>query len=212
MALLRATGIAPGQWHPRRWQRGIDTGRQGRAHGQRHPCPGNAAPTAGGGTESAGSGLRAWATRHHHPAMPREQGQRRSAGWQRLPNAAETVRQARRRESGREPARAAAIQLQNPTEQPGKSKRFPAPPVHTASRRIRREIYAIHSRFVAAFREAAEHLRAHKFLPSLPVRRPAVWPQRSGGQTVPVGARSGNGNDRSDLRSNSRARPWELGH
>jgi hypothetical protein len=32
--------------------------------------------------------------------------------------------------------------------------------VHAASRRIRREIYEMYYRFVAAFREAAEQLRA----------------------------------------------------
>lgn len=39
----------------------------------------------------------------------------------------------------------------------------------------------------------------------------AVWPQRSGGQAASFGIGPGSGSDRSELRSNSRARPWELG-
>ena len=66
----------------------------------------------------------------------------------------------RRRESGKEPAGAAAIRSQNPLAQPAKTKRSPAPLVHAASRRIRREIYEMYARFVAAFREAAEQLKA----------------------------------------------------
>jgi len=66
----------------------------------------------------------------------------------------------RRQESGREPVGAAAIHTQNPHGQPVKTKKSPAPLVHAASRRIRREIYEMYARFVATFREAAEHLRA----------------------------------------------------
>ena len=66
----------------------------------------------------------------------------------------------RRQESGREPVGAAAIRTQNPHGQPVKTKKSPAPLVHAASRRICREIYEMYARFVVAFREAAEHLRA----------------------------------------------------
>jgi hypothetical protein len=68
--------------------------------------------------------------------------------------------EARRKESGKEPAGAAAIRSQNPTSQPAKTKRSPAPLVHAASRRVRQEIYRMYGLFVAAFREAAEHLKA----------------------------------------------------
>ena len=39
-------------------------------------------------------------------------------------------------------------------------KRSPAPLVHAASKRMREEIYRVYALFVAAFREAAEHLKA----------------------------------------------------
>ncbi|HEX3128484.1 MAG TPA: hypothetical protein VH394_14230 [Thermoanaerobaculia bacterium] len=67
---------------------------------------------------------------------------------------------ARRKESGKEPAGAAAIQAQSPLSQPAKSKRSPAPLVHAASRRVRQELYRMYGLFVAAFREAAEQLKA----------------------------------------------------
>jgi hypothetical protein len=60
-----------------------------------------------------------------------------------------------------------------------------APLVHAASRRIRREIYEMYARFVAAFREAAEHLRAEdrsvkfpegSFPPGLPFVRAGLAP------------------------------------
>jgi REP element-mobilizing transposase RayT len=66
----------------------------------------------------------------------------------------------RRKESGKEPAGAAAVRAQNPLSQPTKTKRSPAPLVHAASRRVRQEIYRMYGLFVAAFREAAEHLKA----------------------------------------------------
>jgi REP element-mobilizing transposase RayT len=68
--------------------------------------------------------------------------------------------EARRKESGKEPAGATVIQSQNPTSQPARTKRSPAPLVHAASRRVRQEIYRMYGLFVAAFREAAEHLKA----------------------------------------------------
>jgi REP element-mobilizing transposase RayT len=91
----------------------------------------------------------------------------------------------RRKESGREPAGAAVIRSQNPLGQPAKTKRSPAPLVHAASRRIRREIYEMYARFVTAFREAAEQLRAGdrsakfpdgSFPPSLPFVRVELVP------------------------------------
>ena len=67
---------------------------------------------------------------------------------------------ARRRESGKEPVGAAAIRSQSPLSQPAKSKRSPAPLVHAASRRVRQELYRMYGLFVAAFRDAAEQLKA----------------------------------------------------
>ena len=68
--------------------------------------------------------------------------------------------EARRKESGKEPAGAATIRSQNPTSHPVKTKKSPAPLVHAASRRVRQEIYRMYGLFVAAFREAAEQLKA----------------------------------------------------
>ena len=53
-----------------------------------------------------------------------------------------------------------AIRAQDPHDRPAKLKRSPAPLFHAASRRVRRELYEGYARFVAAFREAAEQLRA----------------------------------------------------
>lgn len=94
---------------------------------------------------------------------------------------------ARRKESGREPAGAAAIRSQNPLGQPAKTKRSPAPLVHAASKRVREEIYRMYGIFVAAFREAAEHLKAGdrsarfpegSFPPGLPFVKAGLVPGR----------------------------------
>ena len=49
---------------------------------------------------------------------------------------------------------------QSPLSQPAKTKRSPAPLIHAASRRVRQELYRMYGLFVAAFREAAEQLKA----------------------------------------------------
>ena len=54
----------------------------------------------------------------------------------------------------------AAILAQHPHDSPVRPKKSPAPRVHAASRAARREYYEAYSHFVAAFREAAERLRA----------------------------------------------------
>ena len=86
-----------------------------------------------------------------------EQYRKRIAG---LVDAIVAVAAARRKESGREAAGVAAIRAQNPLSEPAKTKRSPAPLVHAASKRVREEIYRMYGLFVAAFREAAEHLKA----------------------------------------------------
>jgi hypothetical protein len=55
---------------------------------------------------------------------------------------------------------AAAILCQHPHGRPRDSKRSPAPLFHTVSARVRRELWVAYRLFVAAFREAAEKLRA----------------------------------------------------
>jgi REP element-mobilizing transposase RayT len=89
--------------------------------------------------------------------VPAEQYRQRIAGLvETIIAAAET----RRKESGREPAGVEKVRVQNPFGQPAKTKRSPAPLVHAASRLVRREIYKMYAMFVAAFREAAEQLKA----------------------------------------------------
>jgi len=94
---------------------------------------------------------------------------------------------AHRKQSGREPAGAAAIRSQNPLTQPARTKRSPAPLVHAASKRMREEIYRMYAIFVAAFREAAEHLKAGdrsarfpegSFPPGLPFVQAGLVPVR----------------------------------
>ena len=53
-----------------------------------------------------------------------------------------------------------AILTQNPQSQPAKTKRSPAPAVHAATRAVRRELRNAYFGFVAAYRNAAEKLRA----------------------------------------------------
>ena len=66
----------------------------------------------------------------------------------------------RRSRTGSQPLGASAIRGQHPHDRPARSKRSPAPLVHTASARVRRELWEGYSWFVAAFRTAAEKLRA----------------------------------------------------
>jgi REP element-mobilizing transposase RayT len=62
--------------------------------------------------------------------------------------------------TGRRPLGPAAILAQNPESRPLKTKRSPAPAVHAASRVVRRELRNAYFLFVAAYRSAAEKLRA----------------------------------------------------
>jgi len=54
----------------------------------------------------------------------------------------------------------AAILKQHPHQRPNRPKKSYAPLVHAASRKVRRELYEGYRAFVAAYREAAEKLRA----------------------------------------------------
>ncbi len=56
-----------------------------------------------------------------------------------------------------------AIRIQEPHKAPENLKRSPAPLFHAASRKVRRELYEAYKQFVAAFRDAAERLRAGEF-------------------------------------------------
>jgi len=98
---------------------------------------------------------------------------------------AEVIKEARiaREAKGVEPLGADAIRRQPPHARPLRTKKSPAPLFHAASRRAYLQLREGYSRFVAAFREAAEKLRAGdrlvsfpegSFPPALPFVRPAT--------------------------------------
>jgi hypothetical protein len=72
----------------------------------------------------------------------------------------ETEAAARRKRTGAKPLGVAAVLAQNPLRRPKKTKKSPAPAFHAASKIVRRELWNAYSWFVAAYRDAAEKLRA----------------------------------------------------
>jgi REP element-mobilizing transposase RayT len=67
---------------------------------------------------------------------------------------------ARRKKTGIKPLGVAAVLAQNPLRRPKKTKKSPAPAFHAASKAVRRELWNAYALFVAAYRTAAEKLRA----------------------------------------------------
>jgi putative transposase len=67
---------------------------------------------------------------------------------------------ARRSRTGSQPLGAAEILGRHPYERPKHPKKSPAPLFHAVSARVRRELWEAYHLFVAAFRDAAEKLRA----------------------------------------------------
>jgi hypothetical protein len=67
---------------------------------------------------------------------------------------------ARRKRTGAKPLGVAAVLAQNPLRRPEKTKKSPAPAFHAASRAVRRGLWEAYALFVAAYRDAAEKLRA----------------------------------------------------
>jgi hypothetical protein len=67
---------------------------------------------------------------------------------------------ARRKRTGAKPLGVAAVLAQNPLQRPKKTKKSPAPSFHAASKAVRRELRDAYAWFVAAYRAAAEKLRA----------------------------------------------------
>ena len=65
-----------------------------------------------------------------------------------------------RRESLIEPLGADGVRAQNPETRPRKLKKSPAPFVHAATKAARKAMWEAYAWFVAAFREAADKLRA----------------------------------------------------
>jgi REP element-mobilizing transposase RayT len=70
---------------------------------------------------------------------------------------------------GLAPLGADAVRRQQPHTRPNRTKKSPAPLFHTASKRAYLELREAYSRFVAAFRDAAEKLRAGDRLVAFPV-------------------------------------------
>ena len=67
---------------------------------------------------------------------------------------------ARRKRTGVKPLGVAAVLAQNPLRRPKRTKKSPAPAFHAASKAVRRELWDAYALFVAAYRAAAEKLRA----------------------------------------------------
>jgi REP element-mobilizing transposase RayT len=89
--------------------------------------------------------------------LTEEQRQRRAAA---LVEDIEAEAAARRKKNGVKPLGPAAILTQDPHRQPARSKKSPAPAFHAASQAVRYGLREAYSLFVAAYREAAEKLRA----------------------------------------------------
>lgn len=78
----------------------------------------------------------------------------------------DTARRHQREETA--PLGVEEILAQHPHASPNKIKRAPAPLVHAASRRMRREFYRAYAAFVGAFYEAVERLKAGRLEPGFP--------------------------------------------
>jgi REP element-mobilizing transposase RayT len=89
--------------------------------------------------------------------LPEEARSRRIAG---LVEDIDAEIAARRKRTGARPLGAAAVLAQNPFRRPARTKKSPAPTFHAASRAVRRGLWDAYAFFVAAFRQAAEKLRA----------------------------------------------------
>ncbi len=70
--------------------------------------------------------------------------------------------------TGNQPLGVSAVLGQHPHDRPQRSKKSPAPFVHAASHEIRRELYEAYRWFVAAYRTAADTLRAGDRTASFP--------------------------------------------
>ena len=71
----------------------------------------------------------------------------------------ETTAAAERKKSGVGPLGAEHVEAQDPETRPETLDRSPAPFVHAATRKVRKELWESYHWFVAAYRDAAEKLR-----------------------------------------------------
>ena len=73
-----------------------------------------------------------------------------------------------REEKGLKPLGPKAILAQNPFDRPESPKKSPSPLFHAVKREVRKALWEAYAWFVAAFREAAERLRAGDLAPKFP--------------------------------------------
>ena len=72
----------------------------------------------------------------------------------------ETEGRSERESKGLQPLGVEAVLRQNPTTRPNKTKKSPAPRFHAVSKAVRKGMWEAYATFVAAFREAADSLKA----------------------------------------------------
>jgi hypothetical protein len=89
--------------------------------------------------------------------LPEPERRRRTAA---LVEEIELEASVRRKKTGARPLGPAAILAQDPQRQPKKTKKSPAPAFHASSKAVRRELWNAYALFVAAYRDAAEKLKA----------------------------------------------------
>jgi len=97
--------------------------------------------------------------------LPAEEYQARMAE---LLTGIEAKARAEREQRGLEPLGVEAIRRQHPHTRPNRTKKSPAPLFHTTSKKAYLELRETYSRFVVAFRDAAEKLRAGDRLVAFP--------------------------------------------
>jgi hypothetical protein len=81
----------------------------------------------------------------------------------------ETAARQEREEKGLKPLGPKAILAQDPFDRPEQPKKSPAPLFHAVKREVRKALWEAYAWFVAAFREAAEKLRAGDLAPNFPI-------------------------------------------
>lgn len=98
--------------------------------------------------------------------LPVEEQRRKVAS---LVQAIDEQAAARRQAAGIRPLGVAAVLAQNPLHRPAKIKKSPAPFVHAATKAMRQLLWEGYALFVAAYRSAAERLKAGDTAPPFPV-------------------------------------------
>ena len=81
----------------------------------------------------------------------------------------EAAAEAQRKESGKKPLGREAILRQEPTAEPQRTKKSPAPRFHAFRARVRQELYGFYAEFVVAFRAAGETLKTGDRTAAFPI-------------------------------------------